>query len=98
MARSLSRISRTTFRKSRSRDPASCSMAAFTESLVVSGPGVKRSLSFVVREIFKFVTVSIKSIGQHHISDDRLRRGLPHTNPADVGRVNDDIFDRIRVD
>src|SRR5690349_8638957 len=35
----------TTVLNSTSHDPASCSIASFTLKLVVSGPGVKRSLS-----------------------------------------------------
>ena len=45
------RISRTVSIKARSRDPASCSMASFTVALVVSGPGVKSSLSFVMMSV-----------------------------------------------
>src|SRR5215468_7932043 len=74
---------------------ASCGMAALTVSLVVSGPGVNSRLSFVVREIFKFVAVSVESIRQHHASHDRVRSGLPHALPANVCGIQDDIFNRI---
>src|SRR5262249_19259806 len=68
-----------------------------TVTTSVSGPGVNSSLSFVVSEIFKFVSVSVESIRQHHASHDRVRSGLPHALAANVCGIHDDIFNRIRV-
>ena len=44
------RIFRTTSRNSMSREPKSRSMACLTVSLVESGPGVKRSFCFSIRD------------------------------------------------
>jgi len=48
IANNRSRISRTVSMNSRSRDPTSRNIADFTVALVVSGPGVKSSLSLVM--------------------------------------------------
>ncbi len=96
-ASSRSRISRTVRRNSRSREPASRNIAAFTDALVVSGPGVNSSLLLVMSEILVFVAVAeIDARNQMVDHGQRIGRRLPDVLPANVSGIDDDVLDVIR--
>ncbi len=66
-------------------------------ALVVSGPGVNRSLLGVMCQVLQFVAVAVKGVGQMHGSRHGIGSRLPHALAAHVRRIHDDVFDGIRV-
>src|SRR5271154_2402108 len=82
-------------RKSRSREPASRSIAALTVALVVSGPGVNSSLLVVMSEVLQFVAIAVERVGQAQARNLSVRRRLPDALAAQVSGIDDDVFDGI---
>src|SRR5271157_1492258 len=96
-ASSRRRIAATVSRNSRSREPSSRIMAAFTVVLVVSGPGVKSSLPVGMLEVLVFIAVAEIDAGGEVAPDRRHFGGrLPDVLSADVGGIHHDILDRVR--
>src|SRR5580700_10149221 len=90
-------MSLTAAMNSASREPASCSMAAFTVALVVRGPGVNSSLSVDMVEVIFLVAVAEIDPGNQMMDHgQRVARRLPRVLPADVGGIHYDVLDAIR--
>src|ERR1700678_110523 len=96
MRSNRSRMSRTAAMNSASREPASCSIAAFTVALVVSGPGVNSNLSVDMVEVLFLVAVAEINPGDQVMDPgQRVARRLPRVLPADVCGIHYYVLDAI---
>src|SRR5271156_6637697 len=85
-------------------------MASLTVGLVVSGPGVNRSLfMIVILDVARALDVVSKIVLFVSIAEKSQRRRTPRLSrrigrcreyglPSDPGRIDHDVFDRVRRD